>query len=121
MNTATFNKTLFAIALGAAVAAPTAFAESLTPAQIAEERANLHADGSLPFVYSPVLYDSGSNDTVVWSEERIAEFENLHADGSLPFIHSPDAFGSDVPDTGVVWTDEYLADFHNLRSDGSLL
>jgi hypothetical protein len=114
------TKTFAAIALGAAIAAPAFAADGLTAEQIAEERANLHADGSLPFVHSAAIYGSGVDNTI-YTEEHLAELRNLHADGSLPFVHSPEIFGNGVAVEDVVWTDEQLADFRNLRSDGSLL
>ena len=96
-------------------------ADSLTPAQINDELRNLHADGSLPFVHAPVFFQSESDSAVVWTDERIAEFDNLHADGSLPFVYSPDAFAGGASASQRIWTDEYLAEFRNLRADGSLL
>lgn len=71
-----------AFALGAAIAAPTFAAGGLTAEQIAEERSNLHSDGSLPFVHAAKFYGSGVDNTI-WTEERIAEFQNLHSEGSL--------------------------------------
>ena len=121
MKTLNLAKTVSAIVLGAAVAAPAAIAGGLTPEQMEEERQNLYADGSLPFIHSPVLYDTGDRSSTVWTEKRIAEFKNLRADGSLPFIHSPDSFGNGMVDSEVIWTDEYIAEWRNLHSDGSLL
>lgn len=121
MKNTSLTKTFIAIALGAAVTVPAAIADSLSPAQIADERQNLYSDGSLPFIHSPVLYGSGSDVKVIWTDERIDEFKNLHSDGSLPFVHSPDAFGTGVANSDAVWTDAYIAEFRNLHSDGSLL
>jgi hypothetical protein len=114
------TKTLAALTLGAVVAVPTAFAGGLTAEQLAEERANLHADGSLPFVHSPEIYGSGGNE-VIYTDEQVEELENLYADGSLPFVHSPTLFDDTAVASDVVWTDEQIAEFRNLRSDGSLL
>jgi hypothetical protein len=114
------SKTAVALALGAAIAAPTFAAGKLTADQIADERANLHADGSFPYVHAPVLFGSGTSDVIV-TDERQEELDNLYADGSFPFVHSPDLFGNGVPASEIVWTDEQLAEFRNLRSDGSLL
>ena len=114
------TNTFVAIAIGAAIAAPAAFAGNLSAQQIAEERANLHADGSLPFVHSSEVYGKGVDDTI-YTDERVAELDNLHADGSLPFVHSADAFGDSVAASDVIWTEAQIAEFQNLRSDGSLL
>lgn len=114
------TNTFVAIALGTATAAPAFAAGGLTAEQIAEERTNLHADGSLPFVHSAEFYGRGTSDVVVTVEQQ-EELDNLYADGSLPFVHSPDIYGNDVPASNVVWTDEQIAEFRNLRSDGSLL
>ena len=114
------TKTVVAIALGAAIAAPTFAAGGLTAEQIAEERANLHADGSLPFVHSVEFLGDGKSNVIVTMEQQ-EELDNLYADGSLPFIHSADTYGDVVAASEVIWTDEKIADFRNLRSDGSLL
>jgi hypothetical protein len=95
------TKTIVAIALGAAVAAPVFAAGGLTEQQIAEERANLHADGSLPFVHSVEFYGAGRNDTIVTVEFQ-EELDNLYADGSLPFVHSPVLYGDAVSASEVV-------------------
>lgn len=114
------TKTFVAIALGAAIAAPAFAVGGLTAEQVAEERANLHADGSFPFIHAPALYGTGTNDMIVTVEQQ-EELDNLHADASFPFVHSPSLHGDSVAASEVVWTAEQLAEFRNLRSDGSLL
>lgn len=113
-------KSSVAITLSTAIAAPVAIAGGLTADQLAEERANLHADGSLPFVHSVEIYGKSAKD-VMYTNERADELENLYADGSLPFIHSPVIYGDSAVASDEIWTDKQLADFRNLRSDGSLL
>lgn len=114
------TKTFASIALGAAIVSPAAFAGGLTDQQILDERANLHADGSLPFVHSVEFYGRGTSNVVITAEHQ-DELDNLYADGSLPFVHSPDGFGQQQVAGEVIWTEERLAEFRNLRSDGSLL
>jgi len=114
------TKTFVAIALGATLATPALAVGGLSAEQIAEERANLHADGSLPFVHSAAFYGAGSREVIVTVEQQ-EELENLYADGSLPFIHSADIYGSSVDAGDAMWSAERIAEFENLRSDGSLL
>ena len=95
------TKSFVAIALGAAIAAPAVAAGGLTAEQIAEERANLHSQGSLPFVHSAEFYGSGTSDVIITMEQQ-DELDNLHADGSLPFIHSPVLYGAGVSASEVV-------------------
>lgn len=110
------TETFAAIALGAAIAAPNAIAGGLTAEQLAEERENLWSQGSLPFVHSLVLNESGSRSSAAMTQEEIDEFENLRAQGSFPFIHSPNIYGSDADDHEVVWTEEQIEAWHNLHA-----